>query len=129
VSPQINRTLSTIAAVSGLYDIVVGACLLFFRDQLALWFHTALPVPPIHADLNGIFVLCVGLGYWMPYRDPVRYRGYLWLMGPILKGGGALAFVLDYAFRGSPASFLLFAASDGSLAVMTLAALLVSRDK
>jgi hypothetical protein len=72
-------------------------------------------------------VLSVGIGYWMPYRDPVRYRGYLWVMGPVLKGAGALAFVLDYVFRGSPASFLLFAASDGLLAVITLVALLASR--
>ena len=35
-------------------------------------------------------------------------------MGPLLKGAGAIAFLLDYLFRGSPASFLLFAASDGS---------------
>ena len=34
-------------------------------------------------------------------------------MGPLLKGAGAAAFLLDYAFRGSPRSFLLFAASDG----------------
>jgi hypothetical protein len=127
VISQTNRALSAIAAISGLYDIIVGAFLLFFRTQLAAWFATPMPVPPIHADLNGIFVLSVGIGYWMPYRDPVRYRGYLWVMGPVLKGAGALAFVLDYMFRGSPASFLLFAASDGSLAVITLIALLASR--
>ena len=34
-------------------------------------------------------------------------------MGPLLKGAGAVAFLLDYLFRGSPPSFLLFAASDG----------------
>jgi hypothetical protein len=32
--------------------------------------------------------------------------------------------VLDYFLRGSPASFLLFAASDGTLALVTLYALL-----
>jgi hypothetical protein len=41
-------------------------------------------------------------------------------MGPLLKGAGAAAFLLDYALRGSPASFLLFAASDGTLALVTL---------
>jgi hypothetical protein len=41
-------------------------------------------------------------------------------MGPLLKGAGAIAFVLDYLIRHSPASFLLFAASDGALAVATL---------
>ena len=46
-------------------------------------------------------------------------------MGPFLKGAGAIAFVIDYLARGSPASFLLFAASDGALALLTLWALLV----
>ena len=81
------------------------------------------------ADLNGIFLLAVGIGYWLPYRDPARYRGYLWVMGPLLKGAGALAFVLDYVLRGSPRMFLLFAASDGTLALITLAALLASRSR
>ena len=48
-------------------------------------------------------------------------------MGPLLKGAGAAAFLLDYVFRGSPASFLLFAASDGALALLTLWALLRER--
>jgi hypothetical protein len=48
-------------------------------------------------------------------------------MGPILKGAGAIAFVLDYALRGSSASFLLFAAFDGTLGGVTLWALLRTR--
>ena len=47
-------------------------------------------------------------------------------MGPLLKGAGAAAFVLDYAVRQSPRSFLLFALSDGALALLTLAALVTS---
>ena len=47
-------------------------------------------------------------------------------MGPLLKGAGAAAFVLDYVVRHSPRSFLLFAVSDGTLALLTLAALLTS---
>ena len=81
-------------------------------------------MPPIHADLNGLFTLVIAVGYVLPYRDPVRYRAYLWLMGPGLKGAGALLFVLDYLLRGSPASFLLFAVGDGALALLTLWALL-----
>ena len=67
--------------------------------------------PRIFSDLNGLFLLAVGSGYYLPWRDPSRYRGYLWVMGPFLKGAGAAAFLLDYFLRGSPASFLLFAAS------------------
>jgi hypothetical protein len=83
--------------------------------------------PPIFSDLNGLFLLAVGVGYYFPYRDPLGARWYLWIMGPLLKGAGAATFLLDYVFRDSPASFLLFAASDGVLAVLTLAALLRSR--
>jgi hypothetical protein len=80
--------------------------------------------PRIFSDLNAIFLLAVGMGYALPWREPERYRGYLWVMGPVLKGAGAAAFLLDYAFRGSPRSFLLFAASDGILALITLVALM-----
>jgi hypothetical protein len=70
----------------------------------------------------------VSAGYYRPWRDPVAGRWYMWVMGPGLKGAGAVAFVLDYALRHSPASFLLFAASDGTLAVLTLAALVAGRE-
>jgi hypothetical protein len=120
--------LSLVAGISGLYDVVVGACLLLFTSQMAASFGSPPPVPPIFADLNGIFLLAVGIGYWLPYRDPGRYRGYLWVMGPLLKGAGALAFVLDYLLRGSPKMFLLFAASDGTLALVTAFALLQTRN-
>jgi hypothetical protein len=116
--------LSRIALISGLYDLVVGAFLLTAPDRLAEVFGVPPAHPRIFSDLNAIFLLAVGAGYAMPWRDSVRYRGYLWVMGPLLKGAGATAFLLDYAVRGSPASFLLFAASDGILALVTLWGLL-----
>jgi len=119
--------LSLVAAVSGVYDVALGVLLLLGRDTLARLFGTPLPVPPIHADLNGVFLIAIGLGYALPWRDPQRYRGYLWVMGPLLKGAGAAAFVVDCAVRRSPAAHLAFAASDGTLALVTLAALLASR--
>ena len=100
---------------------------MFAQDWLAVWFAVPLPQPPIFATLNGVFLVAVGIGYLLPYRDPARYRGYLWVMGPLLKGMGASAFILDYAFRGSPASFLLFAVSDLTLALVTLWVLVTVR--
>ena len=116
-----NR-LRVIAAVSGLYDAVVGVVMLTGRPLLAYLFDIPLPEPPIHADLNGLFLVAVATGYVIPYRDPQSSSGrtYLWVMGPVLKGAGALAFVLDHVVRHSPRSFLLFAASDGALALLTL---------
>jgi len=119
--------LSTVAAISGLYDFLVGAFLLLAPDRLASLFGVPPANPPIFANLNALFLMAVAAGYVMPWRDPERYRDYLWVMGPGLKGAGALAFVLDYLLRDSPRSFLLFAASDGALALLTLVALLSAR--
>jgi len=116
------------AAISGVYDVAVGLVLLLAADRFAALFGVAPAQPPIFSDLNGLFLVSVGIGYYFPYRDPQGARWYLWVMGPGLKGAGAAAFLIDYVVRHSPASFLLFAASDGILAVLTLAALAGSRN-
>ena len=115
----------TIAAVSGIYDAVAGVAMLAGRPLLAQLFAVPPPTPPIHADINGVFLLAVAAGYLIPYREPDSRggRAYLWVMGPLLKGGGALVFVLNYWVRHSPSAFLLLAASDGVLALATLWAL------
>ena len=113
-----------IAAVSGVYDAAVGLFLLLAADQLATIFGVPPAQPPIFSDLNGLFLVAVGAGYYLPYRDPAGGRWYMWVMGVGLKGAGAALFLADYYFRHSPRSFLLFAASDGVLAILTLAALL-----
>jgi hypothetical protein len=112
-----------IAAISGIYDGAVGLFLLLAADRMAAIFGVAPPQPPIFGNLNGLFLVAVGVGYYWPYRDPRAARWYMWVMGVGLKSAGALAFVLDYSLRHSPSSFLLFAGSDGSLAVLTLIAL------
>jgi len=110
------------------YDALVGLVMLVGRPLLSQLFDLPLPTPPIHADLNGVFLLSIAVGYLIPYRSPESSggRAYLWTMGPLLKGAGALTFVLDYLFRHSPRSFLLFALSDGILALITLWALVTS---
>ncbi len=119
--------LRWIAGVSGMYDLAIGITMLLGRPLLSQVFNVPLPQPPIHADLNGIFLIAVAAGYLIPFRDPERGRAYLWVMGPLLKGGGALAFILDHLVRHSPRMFLLFAASDGLLALLTLWALVTAR--
>jgi hypothetical protein len=123
--------LRAVAAVSGIYDAIVGVTMLAGRPLFASIFNVALPEPPIHADLNGIFLLSVAAGYLIPYREPDSSggRAYLWVMGPLLKGAGAATFLLDHFLRGSPASFLLFALSDGALAGITLWALLTTAER
>ncbi|MEP6915302.1 MAG: hypothetical protein ABJC89_06625, partial [Acidobacteriota bacterium] len=94
--------LRIVAAISGLYDVVVGALLLGAAGWLSTQFGVPPANPPIFSDLNGLFLLAVGAGYYFPWRDPARHRGYMWIMGPLLKGSGAAAFLLDYYLRGSP---------------------------
>jgi hypothetical protein len=118
--------LSTVALLSGLYDSFAGAFLLLAPGRMAS-LSGVLPPPRIFSDLSGLFLLAVGAGYFLAWREPERYRGYLWVMGPGLKTAGAAAFIIDYLFRGSPASLLLFAASDGAVALLTLWALLRTR--
>lgn len=119
--------LRLIAAISGIYDAAVGLFLLLAADRLASLFGVPPAQPRVFSDLNAIFLLAVGAGYYVPWRDPRGARWYLWVMGPGLKGAGALTFLIDYFVRHSPASFLLFAFSDGFLALLTLWALVASR--
>lgn len=116
--------LRLVALVSGLYDILVGVVLLAAAPAVARLFGVPPLMPAVFGDTNALFLIVVGLGYWKPWRDPLAHRWYLWLMGPVLKGGGAIVFVRDVWMRGSPESFLLFALSDGMLAAWTLWALL-----
>jgi hypothetical protein len=121
--------LRAVAAISLVYDVSIGLALFFLRPQLQAWFGVPEAQPPIHVDLNAIFVTSIGVGYLLPFRDPVRYRAYLWIFGVGLKTAGAAAFLADYSFRASPASFLLFAASDAIVAGLTFAALRSSPGK
>ena len=120
--------MQVVAAVSAIYDALVGVTMLVGRSLLVQIFSVPPPQPPIHADLNGIFLLAIAAGYLIPYREPrsAGGRAYLWIMGPLLKGAGAAAFVIDYVVRHSPSSFLLFAVSDGTLALITLWALVTT---
>ena len=117
------RLLLGVVVVSGIYDVLLGGALLFALDEVRQLFGTEAPRFPIHANLNGLFALAVGLGYFAILRNLEANRWYIWIMGPVLKGGGALLFVLDFLLRDSPPLFLAFAASDGVLAAVTAVAL------
>ena len=130
MSSRESSRVKNVAAVSLVYDAFVGIGMIAGRPLLASLFHVPLPVPPIFADLNGVFLLAVAAGYLITIREPATPGGrmYLWVMGPLLKGAGAVTFLLDYFVRGvSPASFLIFAVSDGSLALLSFWALSSSR--
>ena len=120
------RLLAFVVVISGVYDVLLGGALLFALEEVRQLFGTEPPRFPIHAHLNGLFALAVGLGYFAILKNLEANRWYVWIMGPLLKGGGALLFVLDFALRDSPSLFLMFAATDGVLAAVATVALLRS---
>jgi hypothetical protein len=121
-------TLHALAILSGLYDLALGVGMLFFAPELADLFGAAKPVPLINAQLNGVFALTLALGYFWCAGDVMTRRGYLWVAGVFAKTLGAGLFVWDHYMQGSPRTFLLFAGTDGTLALLTLV-LLFARNK
>jgi len=118
VSP--SRQLSVVAGISFAYDLAIGVALLVATDRFAALFGVPVPEPRLFVTICGLLLVCVGLGYLQPMRDPERHRAYLWIFGPVLKGLGAGVFIVEHVWNGGPASYLLFAFSDGTLALVTL---------
>jgi hypothetical protein len=113
-------SLRALALLSGVYDLLLGLPMLLAAPQVARLFGAPEPVPVVNAWLNGVFALALALGYFWAARDVSARRGYLWAAGVFAKGLGAGVFVLDHLVNGSPPAFLLFAATDGTLAGLTL---------
>jgi len=118
-------SLRTLALLSGFYDLALALPLLFAAEPMARAFGAAAPQPVVNAQLNGVFTLSLAAGYFWAAADVEARRGYLWIAGVLAKGLGAALFLFDHFARGSPAPFLLFAATDGTLALLT--AVLLSR--
>ena len=116
-------SLKTLAFVSGAYDLLLALPMLFAAPLMARLFGAPEPVPLLNAQLNGVFTLTLAAGYYWAAADAVARRGYFWVARVLAKGLGALLFVLDHFTQGSPSAFLLFAATDGSLCLLTLALL------
>ena len=78
-----DRTHSAIAGFSGLYDLVVGALLLCASAWLASAFGVTPAQPQIFSDLNGIFLLAVGAGYYLLRARTEQARDF-WPMAALL---------------------------------------------
>jgi hypothetical protein len=116
--------LKTLGLVSGVYDLLLALPMLLAARETARLFGAPPPVPLVNAQLNGLFTLSLAVGYFWAARAPEARRGYYWVAGVLAKGLGALLFLVDHFTEGSPPSFLLFSATDGALALLTLALLL-----
>ena len=101
--------------------------MMFAAPATAALFGAPPPAPVVNAQLNGVFTFSLAAGYVWAAAAPDARRGYFWVAGVLAKGLGVVLFVADHFLRGSPASFLLFAVTDGTLALATLVLLLRSR--
>ena len=112
-------SLRALAVASAVYDLALAFPLLFAAEPMARAFGAPPPQPVVNAQLNGVFTLSLAAGYLWAAADVEARRGYLWVAGVLAKGLGAALFVVDHFARGSPDAFLVFAATDGTLAVLT----------
>jgi hypothetical protein len=119
-------SLRALAVLGGVYDLALSVPMILAPEFTARLFGAPPPVPVINAQLNGLFTLTLALGYFWCAADVGNRRGYLWIAGVFVKLVGASLFIGDHFLRGSPSSFLLFAATDGAIGAITLLALLSS---
>jgi hypothetical protein len=112
--------LRRLALVSGIYDVLLALPMLLAAPTVARLMGSPPPVPLVNAQLNGVFTLTLALGYFWAAEDVDARRGYFWVAGVFAKALGAALFVADHFLQGSPLSFLLFAMTDGTLALVTL---------
>ena len=117
-------SLRALALVSAVYDLLLALPMLLAPVAVARLFGAPEPQPVVNAQLNGMFTLTLAAGYFWAARDVEARRGYLWVAGVLAKGLGAALFILDHVVNGSPRTFLLFAATDGTLGLVTLLLLL-----
>jgi hypothetical protein len=120
-------SLRALAFVSAAYDFALALPLLVAAPVVARLMGAPEPEPVINAQLNGLFTLTLAVGYLWAAADVEARRGYLWIAGVLAKGLGCALFLTDHVLRQSPSTYLLFAATDGTLALLTLALLLRAR--
>ena len=116
--------LRFVVVVSAIYDAMLGVSMLLLQGPVIDLFGIAPPRYPILGNLNGLFALSIGIGYWCIRKNPQDNLWYIWIMGVFLKATGPLLFVVDGWLRGSPRSFLAFAVTDGLICVLSLWALM-----
>ena len=124
MSTPSRNPLKVLAIVSGLYDLALALPMLLAADWVARLFGAPEPVPLLNAQLNGVFTLALAVGYFWAAANPEERRGFFWVAGVLTKGLGSALFVFDHFTQGSPSSFLVFAGTDGLLALATVVLLL-----
>ena len=110
-----NKRQRTVLRVGGVYDAGFGVALLAVPGLLTSVM--ALPMPTIGAiwlRLDGIFLIVVGMIYWVMAQDPARYLGIMAMI--FTAKAGSIIFYLTYVFAfGESRTFILFAVLDAMM--------------
>jgi hypothetical protein len=110
-----NKRQRTVLRVGGVYDASFGVALLVAPAFLTGLM--ALPMPTIGAiwiRLDGIFLIVVGMIYWVMAQDPARYLGIMAMI--FTAKAGSIIFYLTYVFAfGESKTFILFAVLDAMM--------------
>ena len=83
-------SLRALAVIGGVYDVALSTPMLLAPEFTARLFGAPPPVPVLNAQLNGLFTLTLGLGYFWCAQNVEARRGYLWVenaIGPPDRGG------------------------------------------
>lgn len=117
----VDRRQRLILRIGAIYDAGFGIPILLAPAPLFSLMNIPLPSDTgrIWLALCGIFLIILGIIYWIMSGDPSRY---LALVGVILLGKvGSIAFYLTYVLAfGQSRTFLLFAALDAVMFALHL---------
>jgi hypothetical protein len=108
MTPRWIRPLFIVAA---LYDLGLGAAYLFLYPSLYARFGVALPNHPGYVQLNALFVMIMGVGFWMVANAPARNRDLI-LLGMLFKAAYAGVVFLYWARGMMPSMWLIWAVCD-----------------
>jgi hypothetical protein len=110
--------------VAALYDIVLGAVYFLGYETFYRRAGVALPNHPGYVQLNALFVIIAGVGFWYVARAPERNRDLI-KMGVLFKAAYA-GIIFYYLSHGNmPTMWLPYAVCDAAFFVVFLLALRV----
>jgi hypothetical protein len=108
--------------VAALYELILGAVYFLGYESFYRRAGVALPNHPGYVQLNALFVIIAGVGFWFVAMAPARNRDLI-KMGVLFKAAYA-GIVFYYMYRGNmPAMWLPWAICDVAFLVAFLVAL------
>lgn len=105
--------------VGAIVDGVFGVAILSAGELFAPVMRVTLPNPRVYFDLNGLFLIFLGLFYVCIWREPRRLAPIA-AAATLLRFGGFALFGLGVALGRAEPTFVAIALLDGTLALVHL---------